>query len=64
MGLHTEYHEFQVLSLSWIWSYYTNPRGSTGFGNEFAAIISGHWGERDYLDPWIPDMTLSRITPG
>ncbi len=27
-----------------------NPVGSVGFGEEFAAGVSGHWGERDYLD--------------
>jgi len=29
---------------------FMNPTGSTGFGEEFAAAVSGHWGERDYED--------------
>lgn len=29
---------------------YMNPTGSVGFGEEFAAGVAGHWGERDYLD--------------
>jgi len=29
---------------------YMNPTGSVGFGEEFAAGVCGHWGERDYLD--------------
>jgi len=43
-------HEFQVLASYGYAVVYTNPRGSTGFGEEFAGIISGHWGERDYQD--------------
>ena len=29
---------------------YTNPRDSTGYGEEFAGIIEGDWGSRDYQD--------------
>jgi len=36
------YHGYAVV--------YMNPVGSVGFGEEFAAGVSGHWGERDYLD--------------
>ena len=36
------YHGYAVV--------YMNPIGSVGFGEEFAAGVSGHWGERDYLD--------------
>lgn len=43
-------HEFQVLVDHDFAVMYTNPRGSTGFGESFAAEISGHRGERDYLD--------------
>lgn len=35
-------HDFVVV--------YTNPRGSTGFGESFAAEIAGNWGKRDYQD--------------
>jgi dipeptidyl aminopeptidase/acylaminoacyl peptidase len=27
-----------------------NHRGSTGYGDEFATSLAGHWGEQDYLD--------------
>jgi dipeptidyl aminopeptidase/acylaminoacyl peptidase len=27
-----------------------NQRGSTGYGDEFATSLAGHWGEHDYLD--------------
>ena len=43
-------HEFQVLAEHGYVVVYTNPRGSTGYGEAFAAQISGHWGERDYQD--------------
>jgi len=43
-------HEFQVLAEHGYAVVYTNPRGSTGFGEEFSRRISGHWGDRDYLD--------------
>lgn len=43
-------HEFQVLAEHGYAVVYTNPRGSTGFGEEFSRLISGHWGDRDYLD--------------
>jgi dipeptidyl aminopeptidase/acylaminoacyl peptidase len=43
-------HEFQVLAQHGYAVIYTNPRGSTGFGEEFSRHISGGWGERDYLD--------------
>jgi dipeptidyl aminopeptidase/acylaminoacyl peptidase len=49
-GMTPASHEFQVLASNGYAVVYTNPRGSTGFGEEFAAEISGHWGERDYLD--------------
>jgi len=29
---------------------YTNPRDSTGYGEEFAGVIEGDWGSRDYQD--------------
>jgi dipeptidyl aminopeptidase/acylaminoacyl peptidase len=29
---------------------YMNPTGSVGFGEDFAAGVFGHWGERDYMD--------------
>ena len=43
-------HEFQVLAAAGFAVFYTNPRGSLGYGEEFTAQISGHWAERDYAD--------------
>jgi dipeptidyl aminopeptidase/acylaminoacyl peptidase len=43
-------HEFQVLAEHGYAVVYTNPRGSTGFGEEFSRVISGQWGDKDYLD--------------
>ena len=43
-------HEFQVLANHGYAVVYTNPRASVGFGEEFSRAVSGHWGERDYLD--------------
>ena len=43
-------HEFQALASNGFAVAYTNPRGSTGFGEEFARAVSGHYGERDYED--------------
>ena len=43
-------HEFQTLADHGFAVVYSNPRGSIGYGEAFAAEISGHWGERDYED--------------
>ena len=43
-------HEFQLLSKHGYGVAYINPRGSVGYGEEFTRNVSGHWGERDYLD--------------
>jgi dipeptidyl aminopeptidase/acylaminoacyl peptidase len=43
-------HEFQVLAHHGYAVVYTNPRASIGYGEQFAGLISGAWGERDYLD--------------
>ncbi|MHA2173094.1 MAG: S9 family peptidase [Candidatus Kariarchaeaceae archaeon] len=43
-------HEFQVLAEHGYVVVYTNPRGSTGFGEEFSRVISGYWGDKDYMD--------------
>jgi dipeptidyl aminopeptidase/acylaminoacyl peptidase len=43
-------HEFQVLADNGYVVVYTNPRASIGYGEQFAGLISGHWGERDYQD--------------
>jgi len=43
-------HEFQTLAHHGYAVVYTNPRASIGYGEQFAGLISGAWGERDYLD--------------
>lgn len=43
-------HEFQVLADHGYAVVYTNPRASVGYGEQFAGLISGAWGERDYMD--------------
>jgi len=43
-------HEFQVLAAAGFAVFYTNPRGSLGYGEKFTEDISGHWAERDFTD--------------
>jgi len=43
-------HEFQVLADYGFVVVYTNFRATPGYGEAFAAEISGNWGERDYQD--------------
>jgi dipeptidyl aminopeptidase/acylaminoacyl peptidase len=43
-------HEFQVFADHGYAVVFTNPRASTGYGEEFSRVVSGHWGERDYED--------------
>ncbi|HII61280.1 S9 family peptidase [Pyrococcus horikoshii] len=42
-------HEFHVLTSKGFVVIFSNPRGSDGYGEEFADI-RGHYGERDYQD--------------
>jgi dipeptidyl aminopeptidase/acylaminoacyl peptidase len=44
------YHEFQVYAAKGYAVLFTNPRGSTGYGQKFERGISGEWGGKDYLD--------------
>ena len=44
------FHEFQVLAQSGFVILITNPRGSTGYGEEFANIIQYHYPGDDYRD--------------
>lgn len=44
------FHEFQVLAQSGYVLLITNPRGSTGYGEEFANIIQYHYPGDDYRD--------------
>lgn len=46
---HSFIYEFQVIVNSGFVLVYTNPRGSTGYSQEFKDI-RGRYGERDYMD--------------
>jgi dipeptidyl aminopeptidase/acylaminoacyl peptidase len=43
-------HEFQLLARNGYVVVYTNPRDSVGYGEEFAGIVEGNWGSRDFQD--------------
>jgi dipeptidyl aminopeptidase/acylaminoacyl peptidase len=43
-------HEFQVLAASGFAVFYINPRGSSGYGEDWACAVGRHYGERDYKD--------------
>lgn len=69
------YHEFQVYAAKGYAVFFTNPRGSTGYGRAFQRGIEGEWGGKDYIDimngvravtaanPWI-DTTRMGVTGG
>jgi len=44
------YHEFQVYAAKGYAVVFTNPRGSTGYGQKFERGIAGEWGGKDYID--------------
>jgi len=44
------YHEFQVYASHGWAVFFTNPRGSTGYGEKFERGIELNWGGRDYVD--------------
>jgi dipeptidyl aminopeptidase/acylaminoacyl peptidase len=44
------FHEMQVLVAQGYVVFYTNPRGSCGYGYDFAFAVLGAWGEKDSLD--------------
>jgi dipeptidyl aminopeptidase/acylaminoacyl peptidase len=44
------FHEMQVLVSEGYVVFYTNPRGSCGYGYEFALAVRGAWGEKDSID--------------
>jgi len=44
------FHEFQVYAARGWGVFYTNPRGSTGYGQRFERGIEGEWGGKDYTD--------------
>lgn len=54
-GPHMQYgaawhHEFQWLAAQGYVVYYSNPRGSSGYGSEFARAIDQNWGAPAYDD--------------
>jgi dipeptidyl aminopeptidase/acylaminoacyl peptidase len=68
-------HEFQVYAAKGYAVLFTNPRGSTGYGQKFERGIFNEWGGKDYLDvmngldaalrryPWI-DQDRMGVTGG
>jgi dipeptidyl aminopeptidase/acylaminoacyl peptidase len=54
-GPNTQYgygfmHEMQMLVAAGYVVLFTNPRGSLGYGRDFALAVRGAWGEKDSLD--------------
>ncbi len=46
----TFFHEFQVLCAHGYAVVFCNPRGSAGYGQEFAHCVGKDWGGKDYRD--------------
>ena len=44
------FHEFQVYAAKGWAVFFSNPRGSTGYGEKFERGIIGEWGGKDYAD--------------
>ncbi|HYR92425.1 MAG TPA: S9 family peptidase [Terriglobia bacterium] len=44
------YHEHQVYAARGWAVFFTNPRGSTGYGEKFDRGVQREWGGRDYVD--------------
>jgi acylaminoacyl-peptidase len=44
------FHEFQVLAAAGYAVFYSNPRGSKGYGRDHCAAIRGSWGAADWTD--------------
>jgi len=44
------FHEFQILAAGGYAVIYTNPRGSAGYGEDFAEAVMRHYGEVDHED--------------
>ncbi len=54
-GPNTQYgygfmHEMQMLAAAGYVVLYTNPRGTIGYGRDFALAVRGAWAEKDSLD--------------
>ncbi len=46
----TFFHEFQLLAACGYVVFFSNPRGSQGYGEDFVGSIVGDWGNLDYKD--------------
>ena len=46
----TFFHEFQVLAAAGYVVYFSNPRGSKGYGENHCHAIAGNWGDKDWID--------------
>lgn len=44
------FHEFQVYAAKGWVVFFTNPRGSTGYGHKFARAVAKEWGGKAYTD--------------
>jgi dipeptidyl aminopeptidase/acylaminoacyl peptidase len=47
---HAFFLEFQILAGAGLAVAFSNPRGSDGYGTDWAHAVFGHYGERDYHD--------------
>jgi dipeptidyl aminopeptidase/acylaminoacyl peptidase len=46
----TFFHEFQMLAAAGYHVFFTNIRGSAGYGNDYMRAIVGRWGHDDFRD--------------
>ena len=44
------FHEMQLLAAQGYVVFFSNPRGSKGYGRDFCAAIRGNWGSKDWDD--------------
>lgn len=49
-GVGRRWHELQLLAAAGFVVFWCNPRGSTGYGEAFAAAITDDWGGPDFRD--------------
>ena len=47
---YTFFHELQLLASRGYVVFYSNPRGSIGYGRAFVEAIRNDWGNRDFAD--------------
>ncbi|HTI13533.1 MAG TPA: S9 family peptidase [Dictyobacter sp.] len=47
---HGFFHEMQLLTAQGYVVFFCNPRGSIGYGYDFANAVRGAWGEKDSID--------------